>query len=68
MSIPVIIALSLFALFFIVTLFIIISDYNSLIKRARKIDPTVKTAMEAEYVLKKDIAQNIGNNDQQNRK
>lgn len=67
MSIPVIIALSLFALFFIVTLFIIISDYKSLIKRARKIDPTVKTAMEAEYVLKKDIAQNIGNNDQQNR-
>lgn len=35
---------------------------KSMIDRARKIDPTVKTIWDAEYVLKKDLAQNVGKN------
>lgn len=30
--------------------------------RARKIDPTVKTLADAQYVLRKDILQNVGKN------
>ena len=33
---------------------------KSIMDRARKIDPTVKTLAEAQYVLKKDIAQSMG--------
>lgn len=35
---------------------------KSMIDRARKIDPTVKTIWDADYVLKKDLAQNVGKN------
>lgn len=34
---------------------------KSLIERAQKIDPSVKTVTEAHYVLEKDIAKNFGN-------
>jgi len=37
-----------------------IMKHKRLIDRARKIDPTVRTRAEAEYVLKKDIAQSLG--------
>lgn len=37
---------------------------NSVMKRAKKIDPSVKTMVEADYVLKKDIAQSVGDNNQ----
>lgn len=40
----------------------IIKQTNSIIEKAKKIDPTVKTTVEAEYVLKKYIAQNMGKN------
>ncbi len=50
-------------LVFIIVLIVVLRQSRSLIKRAQKIDPTVKTAAEANIVLTKDIAQNIGNND-----
>ena len=37
-----------------------IMEHKRIIDRARKIDPTVRTRSEAEYVLKKDIAQSLG--------
>ena len=37
-----------------------IMEHKRIIERARKIDPTVRTRSEAEYVLKKDIAQSFG--------
>ncbi len=37
-----------------------INNYRSTIKRAQKIDPSVKTLSEADYVLKKDIAESVG--------
>ena len=40
-----------------------IMEHKRLIERAKKIDPTVKTRAEAEYVLKKDIAQSMGRTD-----
>ena len=36
-----------------------VKQYKGTMTRARKIDPTVKTLAEAEYVLKKDIAQSV---------
>ena len=33
---------------------------QSIIERARKIDPSVKTVTEAHYVLRKDIAESFG--------
>jgi len=36
---------------------------KSIKDRARKIDPTVKTLAEAQYVLSKDIAQSMGKMD-----
>ena len=50
-------------MFVITTTYIIIhgvSNHRSTIKRAQKIDPSVKTLSEAEYVLKKDIAKSVG--------
>ena len=38
-------------------------EHKRIIDRARKIDPTVRTRSEAEYVLKKDIAQSLGEKD-----
>lgn len=35
-------------------------QHKSIMDRAKRIDPTVKTRAEAEYVLKKDIAQSMG--------
>ena len=35
---------------------------KAIMDRARKIDPTVKTIVDAGYVLQKDIAQNVGKN------
>lgn len=37
-----------------------VMEHKRIIDRARKIDPTVRTRAEAEYVLKKDIAQSLG--------
>ena len=36
-----------------------VKEYKGTMARARKIDPTVKTLAEAEYILKKDIAQSV---------
>ena len=38
-----------------------IRQNKSVIDRARKIDPSVKTITEAHYVLEKDIVKNFGN-------
>ena len=40
----------------------IIKQNKSIIDRAKKIDPSVKTVSEADYVLKKDMYQNFGSN------
>ena len=37
-------------------------NYRSIMKRARKIDPTVKTIAEAQYVLQKNIMESVGKN------
>ena len=39
-----------------------IKQNKSMMDRARKIDPTVKTVAEAQYVLRKDLLQNVGKN------
>lgn len=52
------------ALILIIALITLLRQKNAIIKRAQKIDPSVKNIAEADYVLKKDIAQSIGNNDQ----
>ena len=36
-----------------------VRQYKGTMHRARKIDPTVKTLAEAEYILKKDIAHSV---------
>ena len=35
-------------------------NYRSIIKRAKKIDPSVKTIAEAQYVLQKNIMESVG--------
>ena len=52
------------ALILIIALITLLRQKNAIIKRAQKIDPSVKNMAEADYVLKKDIAQSIGNNNQ----
>lgn len=52
------------ALILIIALITLLRQKNAIIKRAQEIDPSVKNMAEADYVLKKDIAQNIGNNNQ----
>lgn len=37
-------------------------NYRSIIKRAKKIDPSVKTISEAQYVLQKNIMESVGQN------
>ena len=37
-------------------------NYRSIMNRARKIDPTVKTIAEAQYVLQKNIMESVGKN------
>ena len=37
-------------------------NYRSIIKRAKKIDPSVKTIEEAQYVLQKNIMESDGQN------
>lgn len=48
------------------TLFLILfflPNYKATIERARKIDPSVKTISEANFVLSKEIARNVGQED-----
>lgn len=40
----------------------VLRQNKSIMDRARKIDPTVKTLADAQYVLQKDILQNVGKN------
>ena len=47
-------------LFFIFAFWI--PNYRSIIKRAKKIDPSVKTIAEAQYVLQKNIMESVGQN------
>lgn len=37
-------------------------NYKSIMNRARKIDPSVKTFAEANYVLQKDVMKSVGQN------
>ena len=37
-------------------------NYRSIIKRAKKIDPSVKAIAEAQYVLQKNIMESVGQN------
>ena len=56
-------------LFVCIFIFIIvwgIRQNKSIIERARKIDPSVKTLTEAQYVLQKDIAKEFGSNKDNN--
>lgn len=46
----------------VVLMLIALKRQKSMIDRARKIDPTVETIWDADYVLKKDLAQNVGKN------
>ena len=62
-----------FAIFFVIILGSIIASvvYNfhsrsAIVKRAKKIDPTVSTYEEAQFVLKQSIAQNVGRNNTSN--
>lgn len=52
-----------FVIAFTAMIIYIVKQNKSVIERARKIDPSVKTITEAQYVLQKDIAQSFGNND-----
>ena len=61
--IPLIIVGAIFVIFAILIVSYGIRQNKSVIERARKIDPSVKTITEANYVLQKDIAQSFGNKD-----
>lgn len=54
----------LFVTILVVGIVLTVRQYKGTMARAKKIDPTVKTLAEAQYVLKKDIAQSVsvGNN------
>lgn len=56
----------IFAIVFIIVYGI--RQNKSIIERARKIDPSVKTYTEAQYVLQKDIAKDFGSNKDNNEK
>ncbi|MBO6194990.1 MAG: hypothetical protein J6O56_01440 [Bacilli bacterium] len=58
----------LFTLFFVFMIIYIVRQEKSVIERARKIDPSVKTGTEARYVLQKDIAKDFGSNKDNNEK
>ena len=60
---PFIIMGVIFVILFTSTMVYWVKQNKSVIERARKIDPSVKTITEAQYVLQKDIAQSFGNND-----
>ena len=55
----IVISAVLFLTVLVVGIVLVVRQYKATIARARKIDPTVKTYAEADYVLKKDIAQSI---------
>ena len=52
-----------FVIAFTAMIIYIVMQNKSVIERARKIDPSVKTITDAEYVLQKDIAQSFGKGD-----
>ena len=52
----------IFVIVFIIFIVIAVKDYKATIKRAQKIDPTVRTMTEAHYVLQKEIAKDFGSN------
>ena len=60
---PFIIMGVIFVILFTLTMVYWVKQNKSVIERAKKIDPSVKTITEANYVLRKDIAQSFGNND-----
>ena len=60
---PFIIMGVIFVILFTSTMVYWVKQNKSVIERARKIDPSVKTITEAQYVLQKDIAQSFGNKD-----
>ncbi len=60
---PFIIMGVIFVILFTLTMVYWVKQNKSVIERAKKIDPSVKTITEANYVLQKDIAQSFGNND-----
>ena len=60
---PFIIMGVIFVILFTSTMVYWVKQNKSVIERARKIDPSVKTITEANYVLQKDIAQSFGNKD-----
>ncbi len=43
-------------------------NYKSIMTRAKKIDPSVKTFADAQYVLQKDIMESAGKNKAENQK
>ena len=43
-----------------VSIVLALRNHKSIMDRARKIDPTVKTFSEAQYVLQKDLAKSVG--------
>ena len=61
----IVISTVLFLTVLIVGIWWSVRHYKGIMARARKLDPTVKTLAEAEYILKKDIAQSVsvGNRD-----
>ena len=61
---PVYLILIFGTLILIIAIITLFCQKNALIKRTKKINHSVKNMAEADYVLKKDIAQSIGNNNQ----
>lgn len=60
--IAMVIIIAIIIVFFMFVIYFISSDYTATIERAKKIDPTVKNYHDAQFILQKDIAQNIGKN------
>jgi len=50
-----------FPIFFLLK--VVLPNFKATKERARKIDPSVKTLADANYVLSKELAKNVGNNE-----
>lgn len=60
---PLIGIIALIAIILIPTLlfvFFFLPNYKSVIERAKKIDPSVKTYQDAQFVLSKELAKSVG--------
>ena len=47
----------------LIFIFFFLPNYRATIERAKKLDPSVKTYRDAQFVLAKEVAKNVGAND-----